>query len=151
MSSDIVINAVYEYLMAQTTDLMPLLNDTYLFKYNLEVPDLAKSGKSAMVINVTGGDVPRGNSTMNPRLNCAIYSDHTRDVNGDVTAQDNKDRMWRIWHVLDPKLNWINRESRLLDGLRFLGSLRAFEPIMQNDRDVGLPYLWVAYDMNRVF
>jgi len=150
MSSDIEINAIYEYLKAQTP-LMALLNTTYLFKYNLEVPDLGKSGKAALVINLTGGDTPRSNHTMNPRLNCSIYADHDRNAQGEVITKNGIDKMYRIYRVLDPLLHWPDREPRILDGLRFLGSLRGVEPTLNQDRDVGLPYLWIAYDMNRVF
>ena len=68
-----------------------------------------------------------------------------------ITTMDRKDRMWRIWQVLDPKLHWVDKESRVLDGLRFTGSQRAIEPQYNDDQDAGLPYLWVAYDMSRVF
>ena len=150
MSSDIEINAIYTYLYAQTS-LMTLLNSTYLFKYNLKVPDLAQSGKAAMVINLTGGDSPRGNHTINPRLNCSIYADHTRNAGGEVTTEDGLDKAWRIYKVLDPLLHWVDREARALDGLRFIGSLRGIEAQVNQDKDAGMPYIWVAYDMNRAF
>lgn len=150
MSSDIEINAIYVYLKAQST-LMALLNTTYLFKYEPEVPDLNKSGKAALVINITGGDSPRSNNTMNPRLNCAIYADHDRNSEGEITTLNGKDKMYRIYRVLNPLLHWPNREPRTLDGLKFIGSLRGVEPTLAVDRDVGMPYLWVAYDMNKAF
>ncbi len=149
MTAAIEIDAFYTYLAAQTTLMTAISNN--LSKHELEKTDLAGSGQAALVISLTGGDTPRPNHTMNPRLNCTIYSDHTRNVSKEITKYDRYDRMYAIWRILDPLLHWADQESKVLDGLRFTKCLRAIEPQLNNDKDVGLPYLWVAYDFSRVF
>ena len=149
MTAAITINAFYVYLTAKT-DLMAALSNN-LYKYNLEKTDLAGSGESALVINLTGGDAPRPNHTTNPRLNCTIYSDHTRNASKEITAMDRYDRMYNVWRILDPLLHWVDHEPQVLDGMRITGCLRGIEPTLNDDKDAGLPYLWAAYDINRVF
>lgn len=150
MTAQITINAFYVYLIGKT-DLMALLSDNNLFKYNLEKTDLAGSGQAAVVISITGGDSPRPNHTANPRLNCIIYSDDTRNASKEITTMDRYDRMWNIYRVLDPYLHWVDHEPKVLDGMRITGCLRGIEPQLNEDKDAGLPYLWAAYDISRVF
>jgi len=149
MTSTQTTPAVYNYLTTDKDDLAALVG-TNISKNKLEKRNLKGSGESAIVIRTSGGDIPRGNSLGNPRVNIFIYSDHTR-VNGEVTEEDAEDRMWAIFHVVDAYMHWPDRERRLLDGLDFIGSLRGIAPQILDDKDVGLPYLWTAYDMNRIY
>jgi len=149
MTAAITINAFYVYLTANAPLMSILANN--LYKNELEKSDLAGSGQAALVISVTGGDTPRPNHTTNPRLNCTIYSDHTRNANLEITKMDRYDRMYNVWRILDPLLHWVDHEPRVLDGMRITGCLRAIEPQLNTDKEVGLPYLWVAYDLSRVF
>ena len=149
MTSTQTTPAVYNYLLTDKADLAALVG-TNISKNKLEKRDLKGSGESAVVIKTSGGDMPRGNSLGNPRVNIFIYSDHTR-VNGEVTEEDAEDRMWEIFHVIDNYMHWPDRKRRLLDGLDFIGSLRGIAPQILDDKDVGLPYLWAAYDMCLIY
>ena len=148
MTSEHIGPAVYNYLDDQD-DLTALIGSN-LSKYRIKKKDLKGSGESAVVINPSGGEPPRGNSMGNPRVNIYIYSDHTRTA-GQVTEEDAEDRMWAIFHVIDAHLHWPNREVRELDGLPIIGSFRGVEPQFNEDKNLGMKYLWTAYDMNLVY
>jgi len=149
MTSVLVEPAIYNGLadLAALTDLV----GTNIFKNGkLEKGDLAGSGESAVVIRVSGGDSPKGNSMGLPRVSIMIYADHTR-VDGKITYKNAGDRMWTIFHIIDNYLHWPNRERRKIDGLAFTGSLRGVEPQILEDKAAGLEYLWTAYDMVTIY
>ena len=146
MSASNVNAAVHNYLAAQDT-VLALVEEDYICKGKLRKADLKGSGKAAIVIKASGGD-PRGNSLYNPRVNIMIYADNTRNDDDEPTAEDAEDRLWAIFKVVDPLLHWNNREPRTLDGIYILGSLRGVAPQILPDDDIGLEYLWAAYDMS---
>ena len=149
MTVTLLSTAIHNYLITGKADLAALVGDN-ITKNKLLKRDLKGSGEAAIVIKVSGGDAPRGNSLGSPRVNIYIYADNTK-VDGDVLTEDAEDRMWTIFHTLDPYLNWMNREYRTIDTVDIIGSLRGVEPQILEDEDIGMPYLWTAYDMSLVY
>ena len=149
MTSVLVEPAIYNGL-ADLTALTDLVGTNIFKNGKLEKGDLSGSGEAAVVIRVSGGDNPTGNSLGLPRVNIMIYADHTR-VGGKISYKDAGDRMWTIFHIIDNYLHCPNTERREIDGLAFTGSLRGVEPQILTDKEAGLEYLWTAYDMVTIY
>ena len=150
--SDLLLNAVITWLLTKT-DLTDLV-DTRIWKSNVRSVDngpLNISGKSAIVVDVSGGDSPTMNSLGFPRVVFKIYSDHTRNVSGDITKYDGVDKMWVIFRILNNHLHIVGMEPVLMDGYNVINSFRGIEPNVINDDDVGMPFLFVSYDMKVVY